>query len=85
MVLIQVSLNVIAALIFRCQTCCLGEGWVAVATDRRMLRLFTLGGIQREIISLPGPVVAMAGHLNQLLVAYHSGMGKVEFLSMHGL
>ena len=55
---------------------CLGEGWAAVATDRRMVRMFSIGGLQKEVFSLPGPVVAMAGHTNQLLVTYHRGMGE---------
>ena len=41
---------------------CTGLGWVAAATDRRNLRLFSTGGVQKEVLSLPGPVVALAGH-----------------------
>ncbi|XP_069117606.1 WD repeat and HMG-box DNA-binding protein 1-like [Argopecten irradians] len=52
----------------------LGEDWVAVATDKRNIRLFSLGGIQREIFTIPGPVVCMAGHTNQLMLVYHRGM-----------
>lgn len=53
-----------------------GKGWVAVATDTRNLRLYTVAGTQREVISLPGPVVCVAGHRNKLLVIFHNGMGK---------
>jgi hypothetical protein len=53
-----------------------GKGWVAVATDTRNLRLFTVAGTQREVISLPGPVVCIVGHRNRLLVICHNGMGK---------
>lgn len=35
-----------------------------------------IGGIQREILALPGPVVAMNALKNHLLVAYHAGIGK---------
>lgn len=35
-----------------------------------------IGGTQREILALPGPVVAMNGLGNRLLVAYHAGIGK---------
>lgn len=49
-----------------------GDGWVAVATDHRMLRIFTSGGVQREVISLPGPVVSLAGNSSSLLVIIHS-------------
>ncbi|KAK3588743.1 hypothetical protein CHS0354_024221 [Potamilus streckersoni] len=57
------------------QAITLGEGWVAVATDKRNVRLFTISGIQRDILSISGPVVCMAAHGNQLVVIYHSGMG----------
>ena len=52
---------------------CCAERWVAAATDRRRLRLFTSGGMQRNVFSLPGPVVAMAGHADKLLVVVHGG------------
>ncbi|KAL3873463.1 hypothetical protein ACJMK2_036576 [Sinanodonta woodiana] len=57
------------------QAIVLGESWVAVATDKRNVRLFTISGIQRDILSIPGPVVCMAAHGNQLVIIYHSGMG----------
>ncbi|KAK1131589.1 hypothetical protein K0M31_017882 [Melipona bicolor] len=52
-----------------------GNNFVALATSRRHLRIFTVGGTQREIIALPGPVVAMNGLNNDLVLAYHSGIG----------
>nr|XP_060609407.1 WD repeat and HMG-box DNA-binding protein 1 isoform X2 [Anolis sagrei ordinatus] len=54
---------------------CLGRGWAACATSSRLLRVFTIGGVQKEILSLPGPVVTMAGHGEQLLVIFHKGTG----------
>ncbi|KAK2502100.1 hypothetical protein MC885_006417 [Smutsia gigantea] len=54
---------------------CLGQGWAAAATGALLLRLFTIGGVQKEIFSLPGPVVSMAGHGEQLLIVYHRGTG----------
>ncbi|XP_072236060.1 WD repeat and HMG-box DNA-binding protein 1 [Leuresthes tenuis] len=54
---------------------CLGQGWAAVATSALMLRLFSVGGVQKEMFSLPGPVVCMAGHGEQLLVVYHRATG----------
>uniref|UniRef100_A0A3Q3IZJ8 WD repeat and HMG-box DNA-binding protein 1 n=1 Tax=Monopterus albus TaxID=43700 RepID=A0A3Q3IZJ8_MONAL len=54
---------------------CLGQGWMAVATSTLMLRLFSIGGLQREIVSLPGPVVCLAGHGQQLLIVYHRATG----------
>lgn len=52
---------------------CLGRRWAAVATSKLMLRLFSIGGVQREVFSLPGNVVAMATHGEQLLIVYHRG------------
>lgn len=52
-----------------------GNNFVALGTSRRHLRIFTVGGTQREIIALPGPVVAMNGLNNNLVLAYHSGIG----------
>ncbi|CAN9506679.1 unnamed protein product [Ophioblennius macclurei] len=54
---------------------CLGQGWAAVATSSLTLRLFSIGGVQREIFSLPGPVVCMAGHGEQLVIVYHRATG----------
>ncbi|XP_042274151.1 LOW QUALITY PROTEIN: WD repeat and HMG-box DNA-binding protein 1 [Thunnus maccoyii] len=54
---------------------CLGQGWAAVATSALMLRLFSVGGVQREVFSLPGPVVCMAAHGEQLLIVYHRATG----------
>lgn len=48
-----------------------GSSFVAVATDKRFLRVFTIGGVQRDILSLPGPVVCMSGHKEQLMVVFH--------------
>lgn len=52
---------------------CLGGGWAAVATSALMLRLFSVGGVQRDVFSLQGNVVCMAGHGEQLLIVYHRG------------
>ncbi|XP_015206147.2 WD repeat and HMG-box DNA-binding protein 1 [Lepisosteus oculatus] len=54
---------------------CLGQGWAATATSSLLVRVFSIGGVQREIFSLPGPVVCMAGHGEQLLLVYHRGTG----------
>lgn len=34
-----------------------------------------VGGIQREVIALPGSPVAMNGYGSHLVVAYHAGVG----------
>ncbi|XP_040189566.1 WD repeat and HMG-box DNA-binding protein 1 isoform X1 [Rana temporaria] len=57
------------------QAVCLGLGWVACATSALLLRIFSVGGVQKEILSLPGPVVCMAGHGEQLILVYHRGTG----------
>ncbi|KAM8894853.1 WD repeat and HMG-box DNA-binding protein 1 isoform 2-T2 [Spinachia spinachia] len=54
---------------------CLGGGWAAVATSALMLRLFSVGGVQREVFSLQGNVVCMAGYGEQLLIVYHRAPG----------
>ncbi|KAH3854450.1 WD repeat and HMG-box DNA-binding protein 1-like [Dreissena polymorpha] len=53
----------------------LGEGWLAVATSQRNVRLFSVAGVQKEVFTIPGPVVCMCGHTSQLLIIYHRGMG----------
>ncbi|XP_043479156.1 WD repeat and HMG-box DNA-binding protein 1 [Leptopilina heterotoma] len=60
------------------QCVAVGTTFVAVATDRRNLRIFMIGGTQREIIAIPGPVVAMNGFNNHLLVTYHTGIGASD-------
>lgn len=52
-----------------------GDTFVALATSRRNLRLFMIGGTQREIIALPGSPVAMNAFGGHLVVAYHTGVG----------
>lgn len=47
--------------------------FVGVVTDMRFLRLFSVMGSQREVISIPGEVLAMAGFNDRLIVCYHSG------------
>ncbi|XP_033247150.1 WD repeat and HMG-box DNA-binding protein 1 [Drosophila miranda] len=45
---------------------------VAVATSSSFLRIFSVMGTQREVLSIPGPVVALAGHEHSLMLVYHS-------------
>lgn len=49
------------------------EKLVAVATDVNNLRVFSVMGTQRELISLPGPAVSVAGFADTIIVAYHCG------------
>ena len=48
----------------------IGNGWIAVATSKRMLRLFTVGGVQREVLSVPGHVITLAAWGPRLSVVY---------------
>ncbi|KAJ6644470.1 WD repeat and HMG-box DNA-binding protein 1 [Pseudolycoriella hygida] len=49
------------------------EKLVAIATDVNNLRVFSVMGTQRELICLPGPVVAVAGHGDSIMAAFHAG------------
>lgn len=58
----------------------IGQKWVAVATNLWYVRIFSLSGIQREIINLPGPILSMSGLNSYLMVVYHNAVGKYHFL-----
>ena len=49
----------------------ISSSFAAVVTNKRFLRVFTIGGVQRHIFSLPGPVVCMSGYKDQLMVVFH--------------
>uniref|UniRef100_A0A2A4IX35 WDHD1/CFT4 second beta-propeller domain-containing protein n=1 Tax=Heliothis virescens TaxID=7102 RepID=A0A2A4IX35_HELVI len=49
-----------------------GAAVLAVATNARLLRLFTPMGTQRQVISLAGPVVSLAAFNTAVLAVYHS-------------
>ncbi|XP_022647663.1 WD repeat and HMG-box DNA-binding protein 1-like isoform X2 [Varroa destructor] len=65
----------------------LGPTFVAMATQNQLLRLFTPGGMQREVLGLPGPLLCMVGASmfslraqelrpqDNLMVFYHNGTG----------
>lgn len=53
---------------------CAGQNWVAAATDRRNLRIFSTGGMQKQVLSLPGPIVALSGWQDKCLVSVHLGL-----------
>ena len=65
-------------------TVAMGDGWVAVATNKHILRLFTVGGVQREIVSVPGAVVTLAGWGGRLAIIYQTGpcewIEKIQYL-----
>ena len=49
-----------------------GQDWVVVSTSAHHLRFFTAGGVQRHVLSLPGPVVTMVGEGDTLMLIYHA-------------
>lgn len=51
--------------------CATGEGWAAVTTHRRFVRLFTPGGNQGQIFWIEGDPVTMVGRSRFLAVIYH--------------
>lgn len=53
----------------------IGESWIAVCTDARLVRMFSLAGMQLSIFSIPGPVLTMAAHTDQLMIVYHASQG----------
>ena len=53
----------------------LGEGLIVVATDKKNIRLFTIGGLQIYIFTIPGPVVCLSAQEQSVMIIYHSGSG----------
>jgi hypothetical protein len=53
--------------------CATGEGWAAVMTSRRFLRLFSSGGNQGHILWLDGQPITMVGRYRFVAVFYHQG------------
>ncbi|XP_065349851.1 WD repeat and HMG-box DNA-binding protein 1 [Cloeon dipterum] len=52
-----------------------GLGFVAVGTNEGAVRLFSTGGMQRDVLSIGGKIVSMSAHGKQLMVVYHAGLG----------
>lgn len=57
----------------RIEALALSDRWLAAATSRRTVRLFTTCGSQLGTFSVGGRVVAMAAQGRSLMVAYHRG------------
>ena len=55
-----------------------GDGWIAIATNKQMLRLFSVGGVQREVISVPGHPVTLSGWGGRLAIVYQAGPCKLK-------
>ena len=56
----------------------LGNGWVAVATDKQLLRVFSLGGMQRDVLCVAGVIVGVAGWGSRLAVVYQEPPCKIN-------
>jgi chromosome transmission fidelity protein 4 len=52
-----------------------GIGFVAVGTNEGCVRLFSTGGVQRDVLSIGGQIVSMAAQGRQLMVVYLTGVG----------
>jgi hypothetical protein len=50
-----------------------GTGFVAAATSRKLLRIFSSTGLEISVISLPGPVVCMVSLNDTLAIIFHVG------------
>ncbi len=59
--------------LFPCRPLPAGSTFVAAATSRQLLRLFSLAGSQTLIARLDGPPVAMAAAGSVLMVVWHAG------------
>ncbi|ESP02838.1 hypothetical protein LOTGIDRAFT_110682 [Lottia gigantea] len=59
------------------QAVTIGDNWLAIGTSLRNIRLFTIAGIQLDILTIPGPIITMAAKNNKLIIVYHKGMGIV--------
>ena len=51
---------------------CVGTGWIAVASNRQWLRVFSSTGLQLGIFWCAGTVVTLCGHEDQLAVIFNS-------------
>jgi len=57
-------------------------GFVAAATSKRFLRLYSMSGVARHIICLDGPIVSMSANEEHLMAVYHFGLGTNQDQSM---
>ena len=71
------SAHLMWKLLFLYQAITVSDNWAAIATTTRTLRIFSIGGLQRHVFTLPGDVVALASHRDKLLIVYHRGLSPV--------
>jgi chromosome transmission fidelity protein 4 len=60
----------------------MGNTWVAVATTKQFLRLFSYDGLQLGILSLTGSLVTIAGQNHLLAIVYHMGLPMNSFQNL---
>jgi hypothetical protein len=63
------------------QTCCAecGDGWIAIITSQRLLRVFSSTGIQLKLVSFCGLPVKMTSALDYLAVVYRDDVAIAGF------
>ncbi|KAL1415913.1 hypothetical protein MTO96_028508 [Rhipicephalus appendiculatus] len=55
------------------QAVAVGDDWLAACCNSGMVRLWTLGGLQKAVWRAPGPVVALVACGRSLALIYHQG------------
>ena len=55
-----------------------------MAMSNRIVRLFTIGGVQRSPFNLSGPVVCLSAYKHLLMAVYHAGLGKFVLSTIAG-
>jgi len=58
------------------QVVCVGDSWLAAATDQRLVRILSITGIQLQLFSVAGPIVSLAASDIKLMTVHHAGLGQ---------
>ncbi|KAM7345136.1 chromosome transmission fidelity 4 [Cochliomyia hominivorax] len=64
---------------------CATSKMVAAVSNLQFLRIFTVMGTQREIITIPGPVVCVAGYEDRILICYHGAPSGLKQQYLQGM
>ena len=56
-----------------------GDSWVAVTTSSSHLRIFSAGGMQREVVMSPAGLVSLVGAGERLLVVWQEGSQELSY------
>ena len=49
---------------------------MCIASDRRFLRLLSIGGASLQLLCVPGPLLCLAAHSSSVMLLYHAGVGE---------